>query len=122
MQSRLVVLHRTDDDVWKFFKFVGNRCSLNGEKSLVVVGECGRSKNIAANSRHLPNGLQLRGKSCPLIVATKQFEPFIYYDDVEGFNKGIDYSIVRTISHRLRLKVNFTRTGYGSAVDSKTVE
>lgn len=122
MQSRVVVVLRTDDNVWKFFKVVGDRCSLNGMKSLVVVAECSERKKIVANGRHLATDLQSRGKSCPLIVATRQFEPFTYYDNVKGFYNGIDYLMVKTISEQLEFEVKFIRTGNGSTVDPKTIE
>lgn len=124
MQSQVVVFQRTDNNFWKFFKFVGDRCSLNAIKSLVVVAECSDTEKsgATANCRHLSKGLERREKSCPLIVTTKQFEPFTYYDDVKGFYNGIDYSIVKTISERLRLQVKFVRAGNGSTIDPKTIE
>lgn len=121
MQSHVIVMERMGDNFWKFYKYVDDRCPFNGIKSVVMVADCNDSAS-GANIRHFSNGLQVKEKSCPLIVATNQFEPFTYYDDVKGFYNGIDYSIVKTISERLQLVVKFVRTGNGLMIDPKIIE
>lgn len=121
MQSQVEVMERSGDNSWKFYKYVDDRCSSNEPKSLVMVAECNDGAT-GVHIRYLSNGLPVKGKSCPLIVAARQFEPFTYYDDVKGFYNGIDYLIVKTISERLQLDVKFVRTGNGSRADPETIE
>lgn len=78
IQDHVVVLQKIDDNFCKIQKYVCDDCSPNGNKSVVVAAKC-HDRSTALNIRHLPSGIPAEGKSCPLIVATKQFEHFTYY-------------------------------------------
>lgn len=119
MQRQVVVMARMSDNTWKFFEYLENRCLSDGKSSFEVVAEC---KNTGKNIRYLSRDLRRRHKSCPLIVAARQFEPFTYYDDIKGFNDGIDYLIVKAISARLQQEVEFIRVGNGSTDDVRKIE
>lgn len=112
MQSQVVFMEKSDH-FWKFYKYFDNRCPSNTSESFEIVAKC-RDGAVGANFQYLLNDLPVKGKSCPLIVAARPFEPFTYYDVVKGFHNGIDYSIVKTISERLQLKVKFVRSDLNS--------
>lgn len=117
MQRHVVVIERTEGQFWKFYKSVDDRCSSDGRKTINVVAECEENAIGMIVLRYLSDGSPVKGKSCPLIVAAKQFEPFTYYDDIKGFYNGIDYLIVKTISERLQQDLKFIRIKNDSMVD-----
>lgn len=121
MRSHVYVMERIGDDFWKFHEYADNRCITNGTKSPIIVAECNDS-SIDMGLRYSSKDSQVKEKSCPLIVVTRQFEPFTYHDDVKGFHNGIDYIMVKTISERLRVNVKFIRAGNGTTIDLKMIE
>lgn len=118
--TEVVVMAKMGENIWKFCKYVNDRCSVQ-KKFLEVVGEC-ENDAVSTNIRYLSSNLHKERNSCPLIVATNQFEPFTYYDEDKGFYSGIDYLIVKSISARLQQDVKFIRIGNDSAADSRTIE
>lgn len=105
---RHVVVMHAKSDFWKFYKYVEGTCPSDARESLVVVAECSGNL-LGANLRQLSAGSKVKGKSCPLIVAVRQYKPFAYYEDSKGIFGGMDYLIVKTISERLQLNVKFVR-------------
>lgn len=121
MQSQVTIAHQLAAGAWKFYRLDDDRCTTHGSKVLAVVAECS-GNGSDTNFQYSTKKFQTKGKSCPLIVAAKRFEPFTYYDNVKGFYNGIDYLIVKTISDRLQLDVKFIRSGHDSLAEPKTIE
>lgn len=71
-----------------------------------MFAECDGSEN-QGNLINFTNRKKINGKRCALTVAAAKFEPFVYFDTSNGFYKGIDYFLVKTIAEQLHFDVNF---------------
>lgn len=94
---------------WKAFRLVLHRCMKTNVRKyiLMMVSQC-RGENNFSTFPLMPTNTE----ACPLQVAGAHRPSFSYYDPKRGFHNGFEYHLVRLISDRMRMPINFTLIDY----------
>lgn len=97
--------------VWNAYRVVLRRCQNVKTFDTIKLSQCGGVDDFNA----IPLTPAANSKSCPIQVGGRNDPPFALYDPVRGFHNGIEYRLVRLISERSRVPIEFTFFNFSTA-------